>query len=144
VLAQVAEVVAEDGLPHADLAVDLQGRRGEVDPALSVAEVHHEVVAGAADPVQRVDEVHVPRGAAELAVGGGLQPDVLLHPDDVADRVVLGRAQLRVVDAPIGVVGAGAQQPLWAEQAPDVVGAERRLGTRCGHLDVILRRLCES
>ena len=51
------------------------------------------------DAAELVDEVHVPRGAAELAVGGRLQPDLLLLAHDVADRLVLDAAQLVGVDA---------------------------------------------
>jgi hypothetical protein len=36
----------------------------------------------------------VPRGAAKLAVGGRLQPDVALHLYDLADGLVLDLAQL--------------------------------------------------
>ena len=52
------------------------------------------------DPVELVDEVHVPRRAAELAVRRGLQSDLLLHAHGLADRLVLDRTQLGVVDAP--------------------------------------------
>ena len=41
------------------------------------------------DAAELVDEVHVPGRAAELAVGGRAQADVLLQLDRVADRVVL-------------------------------------------------------
>ncbi len=54
------------------------------------------------------------------------QPDVLLHLHGFADRVVLDRAQLVTVDAPRGVVLAGLKQRRRAEQAPHVIGAERR------------------
>ncbi|GAB3304380.1 hypothetical protein GCM10027451_10030 [Geodermatophilus aquaeductus] len=70
----------------------------------------------------------MPRGPAELAVGGGAQPDVTLQPDDVGDRLVLGTAQLGVVDLPGGVAGAGLEQRRGTQQAADVVGAERRAG----------------
>ena len=65
----------------------------------------------------------MPGGAAELAVGGGLKADVLLHLHDVADRLVLDRAQRLVVDPAVGVVLAGAQQFGRSQQAADVVGA---------------------
>jgi hypothetical protein len=75
----------------------------------------------------------VPGAATELAVGRRPQSDVLLHADDVEDRLVFDRAQLGVVDAPLGMVGARAQEPLWAQQATDVVGAKRGLGTVSGN-----------
>ena len=72
--------------------------------------------------------------APELAVGHGPQADLLLHPDGVADRVVLDRAELLRGDAPRGRVLPRAQQRRRAEQAADVVGAERWLGADChGH-----------
>ena len=36
----------------------------------------------------------MPGAAAELAVGYPLKPDLLLHPDHVADRRILDAAQL--------------------------------------------------
>jgi hypothetical protein len=36
----------------------------------------------------------VPGTAAKLAVGCGLQTNIFLHGDDVADRIVLDAAQL--------------------------------------------------
>ena len=81
------------------------------------------------DAVDRVDEVHVPRRAAELPVGRRAQADVLLHLDDVRDRLVLYPAELGVVDLAGGVPGAGVEQVLRAEQTADVVGAERWLRT---------------
>src|SRR6266508_2538583 len=65
-------------------------------------------ILSAAEPV---DEVHETGGAAELAVGGGLQADVALHRVHLADRVVLDPAQLLVGDAAGGVVVACLEQP---------------------------------
>ena len=82
-----------------------------------------------ADAAEARDEVGVPLGAAELAVGGRAQPGRLLHRDRVPDRVVLGLGELGRGDGPGRAVGPGAEQRGRAEQAPDVVGAERRCGT---------------
>jgi hypothetical protein len=57
------------------------------------------VSARRGDAAELVDEVHVPGGAAELAVGRRPQPTVLLLAHDVADRLVLDAAQLVGVDA---------------------------------------------
>ena len=86
------------------------------------------LLVGAGDTAEPVDEVHVPRRAAELPVGGRAQADVLLQRDDVADRLVLDRAQAGGVDPACREVVAGLHQRARAQQAPDVVGPERRLG----------------
>ena len=57
------------------------------------------------------------------------EADVLLHRDHVADRVVLDRAQLVVVDPPRGVVVTRGEQFLRAQQTSDVIRAKRGLGT---------------
>ncbi len=62
-----------------------------------------DLLVGLGDPAELVDEVHVPRGAAELAVRGGLQPDLLLHRDHVPDGGVLRGPQV------LGVEGAGRE-----------------------------------
>jgi len=123
---QEPEVVGEDGLGQVHVAGHL-GPVGLVD-RLSVAPEH-----GDGRPLRRVaqaaearDEVGVPLGAAELAVGGRAQPGRLLHRDGVPDRIVLGLGELVRGDGPSPAVGAGAEQRGRAEQAPDVVGAERR------------------
>ncbi len=64
--------------------------------------------------------------AAELAVGRGLQPDLLLQTDGVADGRVLDGTQLGRVDPARGEVVARREQVRRAEQAADVIGAERR------------------
>ena len=66
----------------------------------------------------------MPRGAAELAVGGVLEAGVALLRDDLADRVVLDGAQLGVVDRAGLVVGARLAEALGAQEAADVVAAE--------------------
>ena len=73
---QVAEIVLEDRPAQVDLAADVQRGRRPLDLALGVAEVNRQVAGRLADPAQLVDEVHVPGGAPELAVGGGLEADV--------------------------------------------------------------------
>ena len=105
----------------AELAVDAHRGRRELDVALGVVELDRQVAGRLLDAVELVDEVHVPRGAAELAVGGRLQADVLLHAHHVADRVVLDRAQLVGVDPALGVVlarrsssGGRSRLPTWS------------------------------
>ena len=90
-VAQEGEVVAEDRLAEADPAVDVHRGRGELDRAFLVAELDLQLARRLADAVERVDEVHVPRGAAELAVGRRLEPGLALKAHHVSDRVVLDR-----------------------------------------------------
>ena len=90
-------------------------------------------LVGLAHAAELVDEVHVPRRPAELAVGGRLQADVLLHAHDVADGVVLDGPQLVGATADRRRARSRAsQQALGAQQAADVIGAERRTRDR-GH-----------
>ena len=74
-----------------ELARDAQ-RFGRGDRALELDALLGLVDLGA---LQAVDEVEVPPGAAELAVGGELQPHLLLLPGDPPDLLVLHRLQLR-------------------------------------------------
>ena len=126
------EGVGEDRLAQRHALLDVQRRRRELDRPLGVAELDLDVVLRRGDPAELVDEVHVPRGAAELAVGGRLQPDLLLLAHDVADRLVLDPLQLLGVDAPRLEVLARLQQRGRSQQAADVVGAEGWRGSR-GH-----------
>ena len=79
------------------------------------------------DPVELVDEVHVPGGAAELTVRRRAQAHLLLLAHDLFDRLVLDLTELRRVDPAGGMVVARLQQSGRAEQAADVVGAKRGL-----------------
>src|SRR5262249_1963813 len=79
-------------------------------------------------PGDLVYEVHVPGGPPELAVGDRSQPDVVLHPDRVADRVVLGGPQIIVRDRAARGVLARLQHDTGTQQAADVIGPEGRCG----------------
>ncbi len=71
-------------------------------------------------------------GATELAVGDGLQAHVFLELDDLGDRAVLDFAQLRGRDRALLALFARVEQDLRAQEAADVVGAERGRGA-LGH-----------
>ena len=58
------------------------------------------------DAVKPVQEIEVPPGAAELAVGGELQPDLLLLLDDLDDLSVLDLLLLRGRDLALFAFGA--------------------------------------
>jgi hypothetical protein len=93
-IAQELERGAEDRVVHPELARDPDRGRGELDVAGLVVEHAPQVLFGLLHPGNLVYEVHVPGGPPELAVGDRAQPDVVLHPDRVADRVVLGGPQV--------------------------------------------------
>jgi hypothetical protein len=82
-------------------------------------------LVGLADAAEPVDEVHVPGAAPELAVGRGPQARLGLHRDDLADRLVLGGAQVLVGEPAGRVVRPRRQQLRGSQQAADVVGTER-------------------
>ncbi len=118
---EVVEGTGEDRLLDAHRRVDHEAGRGEVEVARGVVEVDLDLLVGPADALDLVDEVHVPRRTAELAVGDRLEPGILLQAYDVRDRGVLGRGQLLVGDLPVGMGCPGLEQRL-------VVGAGCRRG----------------
>jgi hypothetical protein len=125
--AQELEGVAEDRLRQPDPAVDAQRRRRELERPGLVAELHvQRLVDDLRDPVEAVDEVHVPGRAPELAVGDRAQAAVALERDDVADRRVLGLPQAVGAERARREPLARREQLRRAQQAADVVGAERR------------------
>ena len=124
------EVVGEDRFVEVQRLADGQAGGDELAGALVVAELHHEFLVGPGDAAELVDEVHVPRRAAELPVGRRAEAEVLLQGDDVADGVVLGRAQAVGVDAARREVVTGLH-----ETPAGAAGCRRaRPGTaaRCG------------
>ena len=72
----------------------------------------------------------MPGTAIVLAVGDEFQPDVLLHRDDVADRLLLDALEARAVAAGLGLL-ARLDQGLRPDQAAHMVGAERRKHVFC-------------
>ena len=70
----------------------------EVDPS-ALLEGHLKLFVGLRDATKLVDEVHVPRGPAEFAVGRALKAKVLLQFDGARIGVVLDVAQCLGVDA---------------------------------------------
>src|SRR5215471_18586411 len=83
------------------------------------------------DAVELAEKVVVPEGAAELAVGDGLQAHLFLLFDDGGDLAVFDRAQLVGADLATLALGARVLQGGWTQQAADVIGAEWRFGA--GH-----------
>ena len=104
--------------------------------ALLVVEVHGELLVGRVDALELVDEVHVPRRTPELAVGRRTDAGLALQRDDVADGGVLGPSQAVVIELARLVPGPRVEQLGRPEQAPDVVGTERRKRSGCHAFDV--------
>jgi hypothetical protein len=123
--AQEHIVLAEDGLVQPDRPVDLQGGGGELDVSVVVVHPHPDVTVGLAHPAEAVDEIHVPGGAPELAIGGRTQPDIGLHRHHVPDGFVLNGSQLVGGDPPLCHVRTGLPQHRWPQQTADVVGPQR-------------------
>ena len=73
-----------------------------------------------------LDEAPPVGAAAEFAVGYHLEPDLLLHRKDVADALVLQFAEFGVANLLGGMAAEGLPQRGGAQQAADVIGAERR------------------
>jgi hypothetical protein len=79
-----------------------------------------------------LEEVEVPHGAAELAVGHGLEADLLLVCHELRDALVFDLRELGIVDGAGGVVRAGLLEGGWAQEAADDVVGVGRLGGQ-GH-----------
>ena len=108
-----------------DLAGDLDAfvarrHRGEGDAAI------HDMALDAVEPPQ---EVEMPPGAAEFAVGDRLQAGRFLLLDDVLDGAVLDRFEFGGADLAFGAALARCFQRGRPQQAADMIGAERRLGS---------------
>ena len=85
------------------------------------------------DTLQALEEVEMPPGAPELAVGGRLQADRLLAGDDLADLRILDAAQRLGGDLAGLTARARFLETRSAQQAADHIGAERRQGCHRHH-----------
>ena len=94
--------------------------RGECDAGI------HAVALGA---VEAPEKIEVPPGAAELAVGDGLQADLLLLLDDPLDLAILHRLEVGGADLALGALFPRLLQRCGTQEAADVVGTERGLGS---------------
>src|ERR1700724_2743928 len=110
---------------EADLAGDLgafvaRPRRGEGDAGL------HD---GLLDAIEAPEEIEMPPGAAELAVGDRLQAGRFLLFDDVHELAVFRRFQLARRDIARAPALARLFEPRGPQQAADMIGAERQFGS---------------
>ena len=95
-------------------------------PRLRPFEQHLALAVVGFDAVERDQKVGLPGGAAELAVGDGLEADRLLRADHRRDRLVLGSAQLRGIDLAALVLEARLLEGGGPQQAAYMIGAIRR------------------
>src|SRR4029077_8316996 len=86
----------------------------------------HVVALGAVEPPEKVE---VPPGAAELAVGDGLQADLLLLLDHPLDLAIFHRLEVGGADLTLGALFPCLLQRCGTQEATDVVGTERGLGS---------------
>ena len=73
-----------------------------------------------------LDEATPIGAAAEFAVGHHLQSGLLLQRHHVADALILQRREVSIAQLACGVPAEGLPQGSRAQQAADVIGAERR------------------
>ncbi len=79
--------------------------------------------------IQMPQEIEVPPGAAEFAVGRKLQAHRRLPVDDLLDLGILDLAQLIGLDRALLEFRARVLDAVGTQQAADLVGTERRFGT---------------
>ncbi|CAM5201899.1 hypothetical protein CDEF62S_01970 [Castellaniella defragrans] len=80
---------------------------------------------------QLTQKIQVEIGAAELAVGDGLQADVFLEMYGFGDGAVFDLPQGRGVDLASRMAITGFQQIVRPQQAAHVVGTKRRNRSGC-------------
>ena len=74
--------------------------------------------------VERAEEIVIPEGAAEFAVGDALQADLFLLADHLFDFAILDRAQGRGIDLAALAFRARLLQGRRTQQAADMIGAK--------------------
>ena len=80
------------------------------------------------DAVELAEEIVVPKGAAKLAVGHGTKPRFLLLADHGLDLAVFDRLEFFGGDLAALALGARLLEGGGTQEAPDMIGAKRRLG----------------
>ena len=101
------EIVAENRLVEPKLAGDAMRGRAELDGAGLILEFDMQAVVAVGDAADLIEEIHVPRAAAHLAVGDPAEADVPLQLHPVANGAILGCAQLGRGEAASLMGGSG-------------------------------------
>src|SRR6185312_14122812 len=94
-----------------------------LEPDLALAEI-------GLDTIEPAEEVIVPERTPEFTVGDGLEANIFLLPDDGRDFPVLDRLQRVGRNLAVLVLYASLFQRRSAQQAADMIGAERRTVTQ--------------
>src|SRR5215470_20209533 len=84
------------------------------------------------DAVEAPEKIEMPPGPAELAVGDGLQPHLLLLLDQAFDLAVLDRLEFRRADLALRALLARRLQRRRPQEAAHVIGAEWGFGSLHG------------
>src|ERR1700751_4142810 len=118
------EVIQHRMAGKADFAVDLDGlglglHAVELDAVLGRVERH---------AVKSAEKIEMPPPAAKLAIGGELEPDLLLLLDRFFDLAIFDRAQRPGGDLVTRALLARHFDRRRPQQAADMVGAKRRSG----------------
>src|SRR6185503_4394263 len=80
------------------------------------------------DAIEAPEEIKMPPGTTELAVGGGLEPNLFLLANDALDLAIFHGLEIGRGNFTLGAFRARLFQGCRAEQAAHMVGAERRPG----------------
>jgi hypothetical protein len=123
---EIGEIVAEDRPGEGEPAGDPVRRRAERHRSGLVLELDMQLPVAVDHAADLIEEIHVPRAAAHLAVGDPAQPERRLAPHRRGDRLVLDGAQFRRGEPPRLMLLPRLQQLRRAQQAADMIGAERR------------------
>src|SRR4029079_11030986 len=119
------EVLQHRMVGEADLADDAQALRlglhaAELDALVAFVEI---------DAVEHAEEIEVPPGPPELAVGRELEADLLLLLDDLLDLTVLDGLELGCRDRALLALGPRLLERGGTQEAADMVGTKRRFGS---------------
>ena len=125
---QEREIIDEDAMRVAKLALHLQGRRGMFAHALLVVKLDRNLGLHQCHVGELKQEVALPAAAVVFAVGDDLEPEVFLQADDVADRGLLDTLELGVCEFLFGRCLARFDQVVGPNQAADVVRARKGAG----------------
>ena len=101
-------------------------------PRLRPLEQHLALAVIGLDAVEPEQEIGLPGGAAELAIGDGFEPDRLLLGDHRGDLAVLDGGELRGADLAALMPGARLLEGRRPQQAAHMIGAKRGLGSLHG------------